>query len=132
MTTNPYHDSATSFETIATERTLLVDPATGATITIGARVEHVTVDAVTGRQHREVTHLVACSADGQQLLFPYKQALFACACCGARPLMHATRCSACGRFVCDACRVLLPTGTICRDCDRKPWWLRVCQWITNL
>jgi hypothetical protein len=130
MTANPYLDNATSVETLATERTVIVDPVTGATVTIGARIERLRVDP-SGTQVRDVTNLVASSADGQQLLFPYRQALFACGCCGAKPLVHATRCASCGRHMCDACRVITSI-VICQQCDAKPFWLRVWEWLTTL
>lgn len=130
MTANPYLDNATPLETLATERTVIVDPVTGATVTIGARIERLRVDA-SGMQVRDVTNLVASSADGQQLLFPYRQALYACACCGAKPLVRATRCVSCGRYMCDACRVIT-TIVICRACDAKPLWLRGWEWLTTL
>jgi len=130
MTANPYLDNATPVETLAIERTVIVDPLTGATVTIGARIERQRVDPY-GAQVRDVTNFVASSADGQQLLFPYRQALFACACCGAKPLVHATRCASCGRFMCDACRVITSI-VICQQCDAKPLWLRAWEWLTNL
>ena len=130
MTANPYLDNATPIETLATERTVVVDPITGATVTIGARIERQRVDP-SGTQVRDVINLVSSSADGQQLLFPYRQALFSCACCGAKPLVHATRCASCGRHMCDACRVITSI-VICQQCDAKPLWLRAWLWLTNL
>jgi hypothetical protein len=131
MTDNPYQATGTPVETLDTERTIIIDPATGATVTIGARIERVVLDA-TGRQQREVVHVVAPSADGQQLLYPYQHALYACGSCGAQPLVHAARCAVCGRHTCDACRILAEERTFCPTCGHTPWWARALTWLADL
>jgi hypothetical protein len=128
MNANPYQ-TATRTEEVATERTVTIDPATGEVITIGARIERTTIDDVTGQERRDVMNIVVPTADGKHLLFPYEQALYRCACCSAGPLVHAQQCSGCGRFSCDACRVITEAGVLCRRCDEKPLWLRICKWI---
>ncbi len=125
---NPYQLDATS-EQVETERTVIIDPLTGETITIGARIERTLLDA-TGRQQHDVLHVVAPSADGKQLLFPYNEPLYACGICAARPLVHAPRCDTCGRHVCaphynDATKR-------CATCDARPWWQELLAWLGQL
>jgi hypothetical protein len=131
MTANPYQ-STTRTEEVETERTVIIDPATGEVITIGARIERITIDEATGRERRDVMNIVVPTPDGKQLLFPYDEPLYRCTCCGAGPLVHAERCAACGRFICDACRVVTEAGIICRKCDEKPLLVRICKWIADL
>lgn len=128
---NPYQHDQTAVEQIETERTVIIDPATGIPITIGARIERLRLDA-TGQQKREIVHIVAPSADGQQLLYPYAQKLFSCAICGARPLVRSSRCDACGRHICDACRSIENDVTRCTACGTTPWWQKVFTWLGKL
>src|SRR5258708_26451615 len=86
MTENPYL-APTSAEELETERTVIVDPLTGAITTIGARIERLSVDAH-GRQRRDVLHAVAASADHAQLLSPFSQPLWPSAISVPRPLVH--------------------------------------------
>jgi hypothetical protein len=130
MNANPYQNT-NRVEEIETERTVIIDPATGEVITIGARIERITTDDA-GGERRDVMNVVVPSADGKQLLFPYNEPLYACGVCGRQPIVHAEQCSACGRFICDACRVQTEAGIICRKCDEKPFWLRAWQWLTDL
>jgi len=130
MNANPYQGTSRT-EELETERTVIVDPATGEVFTIGARIERIVTDDA-GQERRDIMNVVVPTADGKQLLFPYNEPLYTCAACGARPLVHATQCAACGRFICDACRVMSDAGIICRNCDEKPLWLRAWLWLTNL
>lgn len=127
MTENPYLDP-TPVDQVETERIVTVDPVTGAITTIGARVEHLTIDAA-GRQQRDVTHAIAASADHAHLLFPFAQPLWRCAICGAQPLAKPFFCAACGRPICAACRVLQNDLILCRDCGALPWWARFFRWL---
>jgi hypothetical protein len=131
MNANPYQSTSRT-EEIETERTVTIDPLTGELFTIGARIERTTVDEATGQERRDIMNVVVPTPDGKQLLYPYKQPLYRCTCCGTGPLVHASQCSACGRFICDACRVQTDAGIICRRCDKKPWWKRAWKWITDL
>lgn len=131
MTANPYQNT-TRTEQIETERTVIIDPTTGAVITIGARIERITIDEATGQERRDVMNIVVPTADGKQLLFPYNEPLYRCTCCGAGPLVHAEQCAVCGRFMCDACRVVTEAGIICRKCDEKPLPVRIYKWIADL
>src|SRR5258708_14004482 len=97
MTENPYL-APTPAEELETERTVIVDPLTGAITTIGARIERLSVDAH-GRQRREVLHAVAASADHAQLLFPFSQPLWRCAVSAAPPLVQPLFSIACRRPV---------------------------------
>ncbi|HTD83287.1 MAG TPA: hypothetical protein VK648_05785 [Gemmatimonadaceae bacterium] len=131
MNANPYQ-STTRTEELSTERTVIIDPATGEVITIGARIERTMIDEASGQERRDVMNVVVPTADGKQLLFPYNEPLYACASCGAKPLVHAMQCAACGRFMCDACRIKTEAGIICRTCADKPWWAKAWEWLTNL
>jgi len=131
MNANPYQ-STTRSEEIETERTVIIDPITGETITIGARIERITIDEATGQERRDVMNVVVPTPDGKHLLFPYEEPLYRCTCCGAGPLVHVEQCAACGRFICDACRVVTEAGIICRACADKPWWVKAWEWITDL
>jgi len=130
MNANPYQ-STNRTEEIQTERTVIIDPVTGDVITIGARIERITIDEA-GQEQRDVMNIVVPTPDGKHLLFPYNEPLYRCTCCGAGPLVHAAQCTACGRFICDGCRVVTEAGIICRQCDEKPLWLRAWLWLTNL
>lgn len=128
--TNPYQTPDTS-EQLETERMVVIDPVTGATITIGARVERITTDA-SGGQRRDVMHIVAPSADGEHLLFPYKRPLAACVCCGVQPLLRPFRCANCNRPMCAACRIVEEDVVFCRECGRKSLLRRFLEWLTKL
>lgn len=132
MTDNPYQPTDATLETLDTERTIIIDPVTGIPVTIGARIERLVLDPNSGRQHRELVHVVAASADGQQLLYPYQQTLYSCVSCGARPLVQAIRCARCGRHLCDACRIIEDERTFCQSCGKKSWWERALRWLADL
>ncbi len=61
MNANPYQSTNRS-EELATERTVIIDPATGEVLTIGARIERHTIDE-SGQERRDVMHVVVPSAD---------------------------------------------------------------------
>ena len=130
--TNPYLDRDHPLETIETERTVIIDPVTGAMMTIGARIDRTIADPVTGQERREILHVVTPSADGQALLFPYKQQLYRCGVCGAHPLVHATRCLKCRRWSCAPCTITIGDATACRACTQQPFWKRALAWLTDL
>ena len=130
MTENPYL-TPTPAEELETERTVIVDPSTGETVTIGARIERLSVD-VHGRQRRDVLHAVAASADHAQLLFPFAQPLWRCCICGAQPLVKPFFCSACGRPVDAACRVIENDLVLCRECGHKSLLRRFLAWLLEL
>ena len=125
---NPYTNPSIGFETVETEHTVLLDRLTGATLPLGARIERITIDA-NGKQARDVVNIVARSADGEELLYPYQQPLYTCSRCGARPLTSAHRCRNCNRFVCGTCRTF---DGRCRNCARIPWWRRTLRWLAAL
>src|SRR5438045_3424624 len=93
--------------------TLLITVAYHAIAVIGARMERLAVDEAGGLQ-REIVHVVLPSADAQQLLFPYSEKLYECACCHAQPLVQPFRCAACARPICAACRIIDDNVTLCR------------------
>jgi hypothetical protein len=126
---NPYQHDQSTVEQLDTERTVIIDPVTGETMTIGARIERVLMDA-TGRQQHDVLHVVAPSADGAQLLFPYNEPLYACGVCGARPLVHAHQCRACGRYVCSQHYDV--TTQACTVCSARSWWEELLAWLGQL
>ncbi|HEV7428790.1 MAG TPA: hypothetical protein VGQ46_20755 [Thermoanaerobaculia bacterium] len=126
---NPYRDATP--EQRETERTVIIDPATGEISTIGARLERLAVDAA-GRLHREIVHVVLPSADAQELLFPYGEKLYACACCHAQPLVQPFRCAACARPMCAACRVIDHDVTLCAACGKKTLLQQVVAWLADL
>lgn len=126
---NPYNDTTPEQREI--ERTVIIDPATGAVVTIGARMERLTADA-TGSLQREIVHVVIPSADAQELLFPYKERLFECAICHARPLVQPFRCASCQRPICAACRVVEEDVTLCAACGKKTFLQQVLGWLAKL
>lgn len=143
MTENPYqtHDSA---EQLETERTVIIDPVTGGSITIGARIERTTTDAE-GHERRDVLNAVTASADHAELLFPFKQPLWRCCICGAQPLVKPFFCGApaieastvattigCGRPICAADRVIDNDVVLCAECGHVPWWQKFLRWLTDL
>ena len=131
MNENPYAAPRRS-EQQSIEQTVLVDPATGLHIPIGMRIDRVLIDPAGAQQHI-VTNIVTATPDGQQLLFPYEQPLYACNECGARPLLHAVRCALCGRYVCLACAVTDETGVVrCGTCAFEPWFVRFVKWLLKL
>jgi hypothetical protein len=127
---NPYQHDLTGTEQLDTERTVIIDPVTGQTVTIGARIERIRLDA--HGQHRDVLHVVAPTADHEQLLFPYARPLATCACCGIQPLARPFRCAACQRPTCIACRVMQGDVTLCRDCGKTTFLQRLLSWLGNL
>ena|SRR5581483_6639814 len=128
MTENPYQ--APSGEQLETERTVIVDPS-GATITIGARIERITTDDA-GNERRDVLNAVTASADHAELLFPYANPLWRCAVCGAQPLAKPFFCAVCRRPVDAACVIFQDEVVLCRDCGHVPWWLRCYRWLLDL
>lgn len=124
---NPYQNSD-PVETVDAERTVIIDPVTGEQVTIGARIERLRIDE--RGEHREVLHVVVPSADGKQLLFPYKEALYACSVCGAKPLVQARQCARCGGFVCLG--HLDPERGLCAQCAHESWWVKAVKWLIEL
>jgi hypothetical protein len=131
MSENPYRPGPTSGEQRETERTVIVDPVTGAVTVIGARMERLAVDEA-GRLQREIVHVVLPSADAQQLLFPYSEKLYECACCHAQPLVQPFRCGACNRPICAGCRIIDDNVTLCRECGKKTLLQQVLGWLADL
>jgi hypothetical protein len=129
---NPYQTTPSPVEQRDTERTVIVDPATGETITIGARVDRVLLDPTTGASHHEVTHVIVPAADGQELLFPYAERLYQCSHCGARPLLQPFTCSSCRAHLCRNCRVLTDDQILCPACGKTSLLAQVLSWLANL
>jgi hypothetical protein len=129
---NPYQATTTPVEQRETERTILVDPVTGETLTIGARVDRVLLDPATGASHHEVTHVIVPAADGQALLFPYAERLYACSHCGARPLLQPFTCSACRAHLCRHCRVTTDDHVLCPACGKTSLLSKVLHWLATL